>query len=568
MSDWDLQALDANFANWRNERAPALPIDKAFERYAVEQVLKDQDLSDDEIEYGLIGGADDGGIDGMYFFVNRTLVQEETEVPDPALSVQLFILQSKNQNGFSEEAVEKMHTFTRDLLNYARPINDFTYYNTFVRERMSNFREKYTSILGSPHTLSIIFCYVSKSVSEPNPKVAKRVENLRTFVKTQLSAAQVQFDFWGCSRLLNVARTPPNRQMAIYISKHFTKDDGAVVCLVKLKSYAQFLTDEHGDLRKAVLEPNVRDYQGKRNPVNADIRATLSATDSKEFWWLNNGVTILASDCSIAGNKLTLRAPEVVNGLQTSQEIFSHFNDNGEKNDSRNILVRVIVPPDEQTRNKITKATNFQTPVDALSLHATDQIHFDIEERLKLYDLFYDRRKGEYKNLRKPISKIVPIRSLAQSIIAIVLQRPNDAHGGPQKLLKQDETYKQIFDDGNDRDLYVVCALLDRQVLNYLETQGLTREEKRDIRYYCDLWICCDLAGTSKPTVAQIAALKAVCVSPIAEQRLNDAKDAVLKKYKELGGTDKVAKGPNLRKKIVERLSDKFPKKSIAAKAG
>jgi hypothetical protein len=153
----------------------------------------------------------------------------------------------------------------------------------------------------------------------------------------------------------------------------FTTEDSAVVCLVKLKNYANFLTDEHGTLRKSLLEPNVRDYQGKQNPVNIDIRATLAeGSAGHEFWWLNNGVTILAASCSIAGDKLIVESPEVVNGLQTSQEIFTYFRNKPDVSETRSILVRIVTPTDEQTRNKVIKATNSQTPVEPLSLHATE----------------------------------------------------------------------------------------------------------------------------------------------------------------------------------------------------
>ena len=90
------------------------------------------------------------------------------------------------------------------------------------------------------------------------------------------------------------------------------------------------------------------------------------------------------------------------------------------KPDPRNVLIRVIVPPDEQIRNKIIRATNLQTPIAELSLHATDSIHFDIEEKLRLYQLFYERRKGEYRELRKPVDQIISIQTLARSVIAIL----------------------------------------------------------------------------------------------------------------------------------------------------
>ena len=293
------------------------------------------------------------------------------------------------------------------------------------------------------------------------------------------------------------------------ISKYFTTGEKSVVCLVKLKSYAHFLTDDHGLIRKSVLEPNVRDYQGKRNPVNSDIRELLGNREDKEFWWFNNGVTILASDCSIAGDKLTVTAAEVVNGLQTSQEVYSYFSENPDRKDDRSVLVRVIVPEDEKTRNKITKATNFQTAVEPPSLRATDQIHFDIEERLKLYDLFYDRRKGKYRNLRKPIYKIITIRAMAQAIMAIVLQRPNDARGRPQKLLNQEGMYEKIFDTQVDRDLYVVCALLDRQVGEFVELQfGISIEDRRDTKYYVEMWLAATALKKAIPTPSDIASLR------------------------------------------------------------
>jgi len=45
--------------------------------YVAEQVLKDHDLSDDEIESGLVGAGGDGGTDGICIFANGELVRED-----------------------------------------------------------------------------------------------------------------------------------------------------------------------------------------------------------------------------------------------------------------------------------------------------------------------------------------------------------------------------------------------------------------------------------------------------------------------------------------------------------
>jgi hypothetical protein len=113
MSALDVQALETNFNNWRKERVSHLTVSDAFERYAVEQVLKDADLSDDEIDSGLFGGPDDGGVDGMYFFVNRVLIEPDSDVPDPAITANLSIVQAKHEKGFKEDTVQK---FTHSLV--------------------------------------------------------------------------------------------------------------------------------------------------------------------------------------------------------------------------------------------------------------------------------------------------------------------------------------------------------------------------------------------------------------------------------------------------------------------
>jgi hypothetical protein len=72
-SDNDSRALEANFSQWSAERAPSLQPSDAFERYTVDQILKDADLSDEEIASGIFGGGDNGGVEGMYLFMNDLL---------------------------------------------------------------------------------------------------------------------------------------------------------------------------------------------------------------------------------------------------------------------------------------------------------------------------------------------------------------------------------------------------------------------------------------------------------------------------------------------------------------
>jgi hypothetical protein len=50
----------------REKVAPQLEPDDFFEVFACEQVLKSFDLSYEEIEQGIVGGGNDGGIDALF----------------------------------------------------------------------------------------------------------------------------------------------------------------------------------------------------------------------------------------------------------------------------------------------------------------------------------------------------------------------------------------------------------------------------------------------------------------------------------------------------------------------
>ncbi len=553
VSQLDIRALETNFEGWRVGRAPDLSMSAAFERFCVELILRDSDLSDEEITFGLTGGEDDGGVDAAYFFVDRQLILEETKLPTSVSSASLWIIQAKNEKGFGENAILKMQSFMDDLLEFSKPTSSFSYYNQKVKDFFVLFRKSYEAIIGQPFTFSIHFVYATKSDQDANVKVIQREKNLRDAIRVHLSSAVVHVKYWGTKDLLVAARTPANRTLFFDTISTLMTPDGSVICLARLDKFAEFLTDENGNLRQYLLEPNVRDYQGEGNSVNQDIKKTLESPEVKEFWWLNNGITILADKCSIEAGKVKISSPELVNGLQTSHEVFNYFKSG--KSDTRAILVRIILPPDEQTRRKIIKATNNQTQVSALSLHATEDIHFDIEELFKLYNLFYDRRKGEYRRLSKPISNIISIKELAQSVMAIVLHKPDDARARPMTVLGRPESYDQIFDVNVNRDLFLACILLDRQVVAYLASRpDLNRDERNDIRYYVDLWLAGVLAKSAKPNKNEIAGILAKVKNILSVDMLRQSTDAVYTVYKSHGGNDVAAKGSEMKDAMLAAL--------------
>lgn len=305
-------------------------------------------------------------------------------------------------------------------------------------------------------------------------------------------------------------------------------------------------------LQRNIFEANVRDYQG-RTQVNDAIEQSLKDDSPEDFWSLNNGVTVLASKASQSGKALTIEDPQIVNGLQTSTEIFNFWSRFNTEQDERRILVRVIVPSAPESRDKIIKATNSQTAVQQASLRATDKIHRDIEEYLRPRGLYYDRRKNYYKNEGRPRDRIVGIPHLAQSVMSVILQKPDTARARPSSLLKADDTYIQVFNEKYPVQLYYVCAETLKRVEKLLKSSplNLAARDRNNLRFYVLMDTLVRVAGKPNPAMKDYAQLDP---KSITEEQILASIDRVKALYDRLGATDRVAKGTELVRQLKEAI--------------
>ena len=257
-------------------------------------------------------------------------------------------------------------------------------------------------------------------------------DELVDIAKDLFPDADIGMEFVGARRLLDLARTRPKNTYELKVKKNLSDTDAHVV-LTPLSSYAGFIKDSEGQIRRDLFESNVRDFQGNTE-VNRDIATTLQEETIVDFWWMNNGVTILANKATLNGDFITIENPQIVNGLQTSKQIAKHADPDSAN--SRSVMIKILSSENDETRDKIIKATNSQNRIQPASLRATDRIQGDIEYALKNAGLYYDRRKNYYKNEEKDCDKIIGIPLMAQIIMSIILARPNDARARPSSLIK------------------------------------------------------------------------------------------------------------------------------------
>lgn len=559
MNSNDQIILDNILEQQRSERAPHLAANKYFELFVSEELLKHYDLSYDEIGLGLLDGGGDGGIDGFFVFVNGDLVREDTDLSGlkKDVLIEVIIFQAKTEASFREKSLDSITATLRDLFDLSQPLSKFAgAYSKGLLGAAELFRNAVQTLALRFPIYAFALYYASKGV-EVHPNVARKGEQLEALVKSQFQGSNCTMRFLTATDLLALARETPRLSYQLDVTDASINIKGGVVALVKLREFAKFIRDEKGDLRRCLFEANVRDYQGATQ-VNEEIRKALVGKWSEDFWWLNNGITIVAGrKPTQTGKTLTVEDPQIVNGLQTSREIFEYFRTANTDGEEREILVRVISPETPESRDRVIKATNSQTPISPASLRATDKIQRDIEQYLRSFGLFYDRRKNFYKNEGKPIDKIISIPAMAQALMAVVLQKPGTARARPSSLLKKDEDYERVFSGDFPIEVCRAAIELLRLAENHLRSDvKLSPEDRVNLKFYVAMYVAALACDVPRPRPDQIARLAGALI----DQTLLDRGTAeVTSIYQQLGGTALVAKGSEFGERLAAMLDAALP---------
>ena len=553
--------LDRILDKSRQSRDPDSTASRFFEFFTADQILKDYDLSDAELASGQIGGSQDGGIDGIYLFVNGALVDKGPDYTNMGndITIDLVIIQCKTGTGFKETPIERFITVTDNILDLDKSITSFhgVYHDQLINAA-TRFQSMYNKLTHQFPRLNLRYYYACKG-NDPNENIRRKVEQLKDVVTRHFPYAVFEFHYLGASELLALTQKSPRRTYTLDLAENpisSARGQGGFVCLVRLVDFFHFISDDRGMLQRSIFDANVRDYQGKTQ-VNKEIQSSLQSLrnpSAEDFWWLNNGVSILSTRASFGGKVLTMEDPQIVNGLQTSEEIHKYFRSSSPDDEDRQLLVRVIVPKAEDSRDRIIKATNSQTVVQQSSLRATDKIHLNIEEYLKSKNLYYDRRKNYYKNQNMPRGRIISISYLAQAVMAIVLESPDTARARPSSLLKADTDYRRVFSMDYNINLYYVCVEVMRQIerlMRQIDPQ-ISTKDRNNLKFYIAICVVAEIIAPAHIVPEQVAQLD---LNKIDIQIVKRNLGVVQKIYERLGGTDEVAKGSNFLREIDRSLS-------------
>jgi len=468
--------------------------DRLFELFCLEQILKQNELSQEEIVAGQIGGGNDGGIDGLYCFLDGSLIEEDAELLDEdfdprkvktGAELALFVIQVKRADSFTETSVQLIADTLSEILDLSKEDDILQeVLSTELIDRAAIFRRAWERLATRHPVISVQVRYATKGDTKKiNDKVGDRAKRLQGAISDVNSRANSTVHFVGARELVDLAAQEKSYTLQLKYQEMATANQSHLL-LVRLDDYMTFLADD-GTLRKHIFDWNVRDYEGGVE-VNKEISASLADSIAPEFWWLNNGVTIICSQASSQNKTMSLDDVQVVNGLQTSVSIYNYLSDAPADDTSRdrNILVRIIATQDPDTRDKIIRATNRQTAVQAASLRATDTIQRDLERYFLGQEWYYERRKNYYRNQGKPVARIVTIPYLAQAVLAMGFSDPSNSRARPSSLLKRDSDYNRIFDNKVDFGVYLWLARTQKFVDGVLRSAKLENNGLTNLRFH------------------------------------------------------------------------------------
>lgn len=464
-------------------KEPSIDVGTHFERFVLEQLLKNFDLTKEEIDFGWTDGSHDGGIDGFYVLVNGRLLTDPTDFfwPKTGAEIQVYLITCKHHSTFQQVPLDAVLASAQELFDLSKTNSQLVgKYSAEIKRCREMFIAAFHQLSLYRPALTFNIYYASRGdTALLGNSITARAKQLEELFTQYFSAASASFTPIGATELVELHREVKTFALDLPVQECLTAGQEGYVVLARLKDYCGFVQDDKGALRRYLFDSNVRAYLGA-NLVNADIADTLASTDGPNFWWLNNGVTILATSASLVGKTLKLRDIQIVNGLQTTESIYRHFAHNiGLTDEPRSLLVKVIVSQDESVRDSVIRATNNQSAVEPAALHATDRIQRSIEEILLRHDWYYERRTNFYRNEDRPEGRIISPLVLATGSVALLLKNPVRASKLRQKNLRSPDAYSTAYSEHFPLNAWPSIACLIRAAENCIirshHAKGLSR---------------------------------------------------------------------------------------------
>lgn len=458
-----------------------------FLLFSTYQICKKHNLDENMLIDCVVEGGGDGGLDSIVALVDKKYIysldefNEYAEQINENSRIDLYFIQAKEANGIKEIAFMKI----KDVFEKLLVSNSITeelriQYNQVLIEKFELINE--IIIKSSPKTnniyINVAYAYTgnldkdSISIGTKN-----QINSIKKLVSdtTYINEANISVDIFDSNKLINIANKSIQKDYIIKYKTIFkmnyrSDSENGFVMNMSIKDYYNLITQDN-EIIDVLFEGNIRDFEGQTVEVNKNIKNTLEEVYDADFWWLNNGITMIVDSYTpLPNDSAKVVNPIIVNGLQTSYTIFNYFKENIDKleNEDRNILLKIVNTDSINISDMIISSTNRQNAVKPAQLKATDPIQKDIEQLLLKNGIYYERRKNYYKNRGIDKHKIVTLENLAQYLESIYYGNCSGARNNPTTLLKSEKLYNKLFNNSINPNIYTITSEVALKTLECL----------------------------------------------------------------------------------------------------
>jgi hypothetical protein len=266
--------------------------------------------------------------------------------------------------------------------------------------------------------------------------------------------------------LINILqRTKPVDETLRLTGKAVVEDmNFSRVCIGRiLVSEVAALMQNHGE---RLLERNIRKYLGLHsNRVNEVIRDTFMSNEPTNFYFLNNGLTLVCDDFTYNSLQdkdfqVQVKNLQIVSGGQTYTTILKIAQELEKQGKylpiDASVLVRLYKLPTDNHDivAKIIQATNSEIPVNLADLHDNDIKQQRLEQNINELGYTYQRKRmGTF-----PGPKDITISMAAEAVLAVWRQAPHQAKFFTREHFGK--LYDTIFSNSLNGAQVIIASLL------------------------------------------------------------------------------------------------------------
>ena len=431
----------------------------AFLIFAMTSLL---DITTNEAILCSTEGSGDGGIDAIYI--------DETED-----NIIIHIFQSKYRSNLNKSIGKNEIDLTIAKVEEIFQGNEVENQAEIIKARIEEIRD----IIKEKGTLKMPEVHIHFVVNTHKPDDSEKER-----VKLLEEKGNYFVFFYDGNDLLQAIDKSKQKECKILITTYrdilylgADKKLGDVRGIVTTVSALELVKIYEAAGRDKVLSRNIRYFLGNSR-INKKIRETASSVDdSKYFWFLNNGVTIVCAKFSFTddsrGNKIiSITNPKIINGGQTTKSLYHLYSELKlfpEKTlQDVYLLLRLYETDNEALIDKITEGTNSQNPIFERDLKANHPVQLLVKKYFLEKGYYYETHRKEYMDQKIDNRKIASNERVFQAYISLFKNMPHEAKSGKSKIFER--YFDNVFDSRDSK--LPQQLLISHKLLTFIEEQA------------------------------------------------------------------------------------------------